>query len=77
MIICDYFVKIYKNYSNLWVINGALINKNIFNTNRVVYSVMGGRGGRGGIKNNKTKKIRNFMTKEIIGYSNYRVKIYK
>ena len=37
MIICDYFVRIYKYYANLWVINGVLTIKNVFGTNRVVY----------------------------------------
>ena len=36
MIICDYFVRIYKNYANLWVINGVLTIKNVFAADRVV-----------------------------------------
>ena len=37
MISCNYFVKIYKNYANLWIINGVLTIKMFFATNRVVY----------------------------------------
>ena len=44
MIICDYFLRIYKNYANLWVINNVLT-----------------------IKIQKNEKIRDFMTKELLG----------
>ena len=50
MIICDYLVRIYKNYTNLWVINGVLTIKMFFATDRVVWVV-----GVGGIKTTKTK----------------------
>ena len=50
MIICDYFVRIYKNYANLWVINGVLTIKMFFATNRVVWVL-----GVDGIKSTKTK----------------------
>ena len=50
MIICDYLVRIYKNYTNLWVINGVLTIKMFFATDRVVWVV-----GVGGIKTTKMK----------------------
>ena len=37
----DYFVRIYKNYANLWVINGVLTIKMVFATNRVVWVTTG------------------------------------
>ena len=37
MIICDYFVRIYKNYANLWVTNDVLTIKMFFATDRVVW----------------------------------------
>ena len=37
MIICDYFGKIYKNYANLWIINGVLTRKMFFAADKVVY----------------------------------------
>ena len=55
---------------DLWVINGVLTNKNVFSTNRVVYMV----GGRN--QNNKTEKFEIFMSKKVIGYKNYGVKIH-
>ena len=50
MIICDYFVRIYKNYANLWVINGVLTIKMFFATDRVVWVT-----GVDGIKTTKRK----------------------
>ena len=57
MIICDYFVRIYKNYANLWVINGVLTIKMFFDTDRVVWV-----SGVDRIKTTKTKnsKISSF-----------------
>ena len=55
---------------DLWVIDGVLTNKNVFDTNRVVW-VIGGDG----IKTTKQKNSR-FYDQRIIGYKNYRVKIY-
>ena len=52
MIICDYFVRIYKNYANLWVINGVLTIKMFFATNRVVWQTEWD-----GSKRKKPKKI--------------------
>ena len=34
-------MKIYKNYVNLWVINGVLTIKNVFTTIRVVWATAG------------------------------------
>ena len=41
MIICDCFVSIYKNYENLWVINGVLTIKMFFGTDGVVWVTTG------------------------------------
>ena len=49
---------------DLWVINGILTNKNVFSTNRVVYMV--GCGDWSGSKR-QSKKIRDFMAKELLG----------
>ena len=54
---------------DLWVINGVLTNKNIFDTNNVVYRV-----GGGPTQNNSRKNSR-FDDQRIIGYKNYGVKI--
>ena len=40
-IIAHKCVKIYKNYVNLWVINGVLTIKNVFTTIRVVWVTAG------------------------------------
>ena len=46
---------------NLWVINGVLTNKNIFNTNSVVYR-LGGGGGDGRVElKQQNEKIRDFI----------------
>ena len=70
MIICDYFVRIYKNYANLWVINGVLTIKMFFATDRVVWVTGVDRPKR------KSEKKSRFYDQRIIGYKNYRVKIY-
>ena len=41
MIICDYFLRIYKNYANLRVINGVLRIKLFFATDRAVWVTTG------------------------------------
>ena len=46
---------------DLWVINGVLTNKNIFDTNNVAY-VLPGAGSK-----RQKRKPRNFMTKELLG----------
>ena len=50
MIICDYFLRIYKNYAHLWVINGVLTIKMFFATDRVVWA-----NGVDGIKTKNEK----------------------
>ena len=62
MIICDYFVRIYKNYANLWVTNDVLTIKMFFATDRVVWVV-----GVDGIKTTKTKDSK-FHDLRNIGY---------
>ena len=66
VIICDYFLRIYKNYANLLVINGDLTIKFFFATNRVVW--LNGIWEGGGTGQN--------LWPRIIGYRNYRVKSY-
>ena len=55
------FLRIYKNYANLWVINDILTIKMFFDTNRVVHML-----GQPGSKR-QNEKIRDFMTKELLG----------
>ena len=62
MIICDYFVRIYKNYANLWVINGVLTIKMFFATDRVVWVT-----GVDGIQTTKRKNSK-FHHLRNIGY---------
>ena len=63
---------------DLWVINSVLTNKNIFDTNSIVYRGEGMKGKEWGGMQNKTTKRKNskFYGKKIIGYNNYGVKIY-